>query len=373
MESFVSQPRIRRPLVPAALAPAALALLALAACGDSSTDPAPSFLDGTPTDARVGVVLNGFSRTITLFHVGSPQTQQQIPLGASEAITPTGAAVRGRRAAVPLGNAASVAIVDLRTARVAGTYTFETGNATGAAWVDDNTVIAANLLGDYVGRVRPNQAGGRITDTAHVAPAPTAIAVSGGRAFVVSGNLDDDFVPLGNGIVSVVDPQAMRVTGTITVGPNPQAAATGPDGRVYVLNTGNYGTVQGSVSIIDPQALVVEATVPGFGSGPGAITIGDDGLAYVSSYAYGTVVWDTRTRQFVRGPADPLCAPSPAGCRGAAHAAAGPDGTVYQAYLGSSTDASRVFTYARQGATYGAPQSVTAGTGPLWVDVRTFR
>jgi hypothetical protein len=374
--SLTVRPRpLRRPTVLAA----ALAAVALAACSDEPAGlDATSFLYGTASDPQVGVVLNGFARTLTLFHAGAPAEQRQIALGASEAITPTGAALRGRRLAVPTGNAASVAIVDLQGARVERVFTFASGNATGAAWVDDATVVAANLIGDYVGRIRLGQSGTAITDTAHVAPAPTAVVVAGGRALVVSGNLDDAFVPLGNGVVSAVDPQTMRVAGTVAVGRNPQAAALGPDGKLYVVNTGDYTAATSSISIVNPQTLQVEATVTGFGAGPGAIAIGADGLAYVSSYAYGTVVWNTATRQFVRGPANPLCAPlAPStglGCRGAAHATAGPDGTVYQAYLGSSTDPGRVFAYRRQaGGTYAAPETITAGTGPLWLDVRAYR
>jgi len=364
---------LTRRRLPLTLAAAAL----LAGCDGSSDGPfagGSTFLAGTSADPAIGVVLNGFSRSITLFHAAEPTTQHQIALGSSEAITPTGAAVRGRRLVVPLGNAASVAVVNLATESVERVFTFAGGNATGAEWVSDDTIIAANLLGDYVGRLRLSQGGAAITDTVHVAPAPTVVAVAGGRVLVVSGNLDDDFAPLGNGIVSAVDPQTMRVTGTVSVGPNPQAAAVGPDGKLYVVNTGDYFAVQGSLSIVNPQTLIVEATVPGFGLGPGAITIGADGLAYVSSYLYGTVVWNTATRQFVRGPADPLCTPAPgAGCRGAAHASAGPDGTVYQAYLGSQTDAPRVFAYRRQSGGYAAAEEITVGTGPLWVDVRSYR
>ena len=376
--SLAPNPPVLSRLVVRRLAPFALAALALAACdgteGDGPLAGGSSFLAGTTADPEIGLVVNGLTRSLTLFQAGDPATQRQIALGASEAVTPTGAAVRGRRAAVPLGNAASVAIVNLATEEVERVHTFPGGNATGVAWLDDETVFAANLVGDYVGRIRRTQAATAIADTVHVAPAPTALAAAGDRVYVVSSNLGDDFLPIGNGVVSAIDPQTMRVTATRVVGLNPQAIAIGPDGKLYVVNTGDYAAVEGSLSILDRQTLAVEATVPGFGLGPGAITIGDDGLVYVSSYVYGTVVWSIATQQFVRGPASPLCAPFPgAGCRGAAHAEAADDGTVYQAYLGTPADAPRVFRYRRQGATYGAAEELTVGTSPLWIDVRSYR
>jgi hypothetical protein len=148
--------RIRR--LPLLLAAAAL----LAACDSSEDGPlagGSSFLTGTSSNPNVGVVLNSLSRSLTLFQVGDPAERREIALGASEAITPTGAAVRGRRVAVPLGNAAGVAVVSLATERVERVFTFPGGNATGAGWVDDETIVAANLLGDYVGRMRLSQGG----------------------------------------------------------------------------------------------------------------------------------------------------------------------------------------------------------------------
>src|SRR5688572_9988282 len=88
-------------------------LLALAACDESPTGEVESFLDGSGGDPQLGLVLNSLGRSLTLFHVGDPSQQREVPFGASTAVTPVGFSVRGTRAAVPLGNASSVALVDL--------------------------------------------------------------------------------------------------------------------------------------------------------------------------------------------------------------------------------------------------------------------
>ncbi len=347
-----------------------LLFVGLAACSDSTAVDRPDrFLDGTPPNREVVVVL-GANRAVTLLHAADPTLRREIALGASDAITVTGAVIRGNRAAIPLGNAASVAIVNLDEERIERAFTFASGNATGAAWIDDNTIVAANLLGDYVGRISLSSSANTITNTVAVTPAPTAVLARNGRAFVISGNLDDSFMPLGSGVITAVDPATMTVVGTATVGLNPQSAAFGADGKLYVVNTGDYMAIDGTISIIDPQTMTVEATVPGFGNGPGVITIDAAGFAYVSSYSYGTAVWNTQTRQFVRAPAQALCAPTPTGCRGAAHAAAGSDGAVYQSFLGSQTLAPYVFVYRGAGLTLS--DSISATGGPLWLDVRRF-
>ena len=358
------------------LAAVALGLLALVACSDSSTGRDAGFLDGTGDDPEIGVVVNSLAKSVTLFQAGSPTTQRQIPLGASDLITPTTAAIRGRRLAVPLGGGASVAVVDLDAERVERVFTFPAGNATGVAWLDDNTVVAANLVDDYVGKFTLDQQGTAITDVVDVAPAPTAVLAVGGRLFVVSSNLDENFQVLGDGVVTVLDGATLAVVGTVTVGRNPQYAALGPDGKVYVVNSGEFGAgPAGSVSIVDPTTLAVEATVPGFGSFPIAISIDAEGKAYVSSFDFGTVVWDTRTRTFVRGPDAPLCAPvqSTGACRGAADATVSEDGTVYQAFFGTQTLPAQIFLYRGPGYELADSISIGAGTGPISIDVQAFR
>ena len=355
----------------------------LAACGDDSPSgpSAGQIVPGAPRGAEVAVVLNSVGRSLTLFQAGTPANTRQISLSptGSSAPTPVGFAVRGARVAVPLGDAASTAVLELVGASAPRYFTFATGNATGAAWTDDNTVVVANLVEGYVGRVDASRAGGAITDTVRVTPAPTAVVAAGGRAYVVSSNLDtkNQYRSLGNGVVTAVDPATMRVVGTATVGANASAAAVGPDGRLYVVNSGRFGGNDGSLSVLNAQTLAVEATVPGFGDFPGSISISEGGVAFVSSYNFGTIAWDTRTRTFLRGAANPICAPAVVGgvrqCRGAASAAVGADGTVYQAFAGDfGVGTLKPYVFVYRPNTFQLADSVAAGTDPTAIEVRAF-
>jgi hypothetical protein len=350
------------------------AAFALACDGSSATAPvAPGFLGGTSSNHEVGVVVNSTGKAITLFQLGNPTNQQHIALGTSSTVTPTGLSVRGRRAIVPLGDAASAALINLETATVQRYFTFASGNATGSAFIDDTTIVVANLLRNTVGKMTVNQASDAITATAAVAPQPTAIAVANGRALVISSNLDASFKPIGNGVVTAVDPNTMQVVGTVsTGGTNTSDGAVGPDGLLYVVNTGDFVN-QGSMTIVNPATMTVVATIPNIGVGPGAIYIDGAGLAYISSFFGGTLVWNTATRTFVRGTSNPLCPKLASGsCRGAFAATTNASGDVYQAFFGSASQGLAPYLFVYKAGTFALTDSVSVGVGPAALAIRTF-
>lgn len=355
---------------------AALAILLAwsTACSSDSTGPAGGgFLGGAPGDPEIGVVLNSTGKSLLLFQLGRPDSTRQLALGTSSTVTPTGFSIRARRVAIPLGDAASVALVDLDAMNIKRYFVFAQGNATGSAFVDDTTLVAANLLDNYVGRFTVAQASDSITDTVTVAPAPTAVAVTGGRAYIISSNVDADFNSLGNGIVTEINPATMQVVGSVeTGGTNATDAAVGPDGKLYVVNTGDYAS-PGSITIIDPSTLDVEGTISGMGIGPGAISIDANGIAYISGFFFGTIVWNTQSRTFVRGPDDPVCAPiAGGGCRGAFASTSNTAGALYQAFFGSASQGLSPYVFVYSPGSYTLTDSITVGSGPSALAIRTF-
>jgi hypothetical protein len=348
-------------------------LLAGAACShDDSTAPAPGFLGGTSDDHEIGVVVNSTGNALTLFQLGSPATQKQIPLGSSSTVSPTGISIAGRRAAVPLGDAASVALINLETEQIARFFTFASGNATGSAWVDDSTIVAANLFTNVLGRMRVGQPGDAITQTVPVDDSPTAIAVADGRIMVVCGNLQGEFPATHKGLITIIDAKTFTVLGSVSTDDfNPVDAAVGPDGLLYVVNAVDFAS-SGSLSIIDPATRQLVQKIDDIGVGPGAITIDEKGLAYISGFSLGTLVWNTRTRAFVRGPTDPVCAKlgTTTECRGAFAAATSADGSLYQLFFGDQTHAPYAFVYAPN--SFALRDSIAVGSGPAAIEIRTF-
>ena len=116
-----------------------------AACSDDTEGTGPAtplpFLSGTTADPGIALSVSSSRNALLMVQTGSPATRVEIPLGASSTVTPVDFSVRGTKAVIPLGNAASVALVDLTNARIERFFTFPSGNATGSAWLDDSTVI----------------------------------------------------------------------------------------------------------------------------------------------------------------------------------------------------------------------------------------
>lgn len=350
----------------------AVAAVALSACESEPSRTELGFLAGTEANPHIGLVVNSTDKALTVFRAGAPSEIRQTPFGASTQVTPTSLAVSGTRAAVPLGNAASVALVDLTSGAVLRHYIARSGNLSAAAFAPDGGLLTANLIDDWVGRVAPGQTGDSILTTRPVAPAPSAVVVSGNRALVVSSNLDESYSPLGPGVVTAVDAVTLQVLGTVeTGGNNPTAAALGPDGLLYVVNTEDY--TRGSIAVIDPRTLTRREVITGAGAGPGGISLDANGRAYVSGFYFGTLVYDTRTKQWIRGIDNPVCAPLPGGgCRGAFDAATDASGTLYQTFFGSAKKQLAPYVFVYRAGTFELTDSISVGRGPTSIQIRRF-
>ena len=333
------------------------------------------FHEGTPGNAEIGIIVNSLGNSLRLFQLGDVTETRDIELGASSAVTATGISVRGDLGVVPLGNAASVAVIDLTTQAIGSFFIFASGNATGSTFVDDDVVLVANQTTDEVGRFAISQSSTDITETVAVTQFPTdVIAVSDSMDLVVSGNLDDSFAPAGDGVITGIDPRTMAVVDTVgTGGTNPQFGSLGPDGLLYVINTGDYVSPS-TLAVIDPNTMTRLEVVDGFPAGSGDIHVDAAGLVYVSAFFAGTVVWNSVTETFVRDGSDPVCAPiAGGGCRGAFSTHTGADGSLYQTFFGSASQGLDPQLFVYEAETFALTDSIAAGQGPVGIEVATFR
>lgn len=308
----------------AALAPARAATLALllltvtSGCDDDGTRPPSS------VDRDLGVVLNSVDLSLTVFDADAPTTP--VTVGLAPAGTPVGLAVRGDRAAVPLGVVPAVAVVDLVLGEVSATFPLPEGSgATGAAFVDDTLLVVTNPGRNSVSPV--NLRTGVVGPEIPVGGYPHGVVAGGGRVVVVNAELGPDFAPAGPGTLTLLDARTLAPAGEVILsGENPGDAAFGPDGRLYVVSSGRFGGEHGSLSVVDVERGVEVAHHGGFGGFPFAVEVGPDALVYVGSFNYGIAVWDPASETFVRPPSDAV---APGGVPSTSGLAFGPGGRLH--------------------------------------------
>ena len=292
MKDEAPRSRLRRP----GLLPILWALL-LTACSGDGTEVLP------PETTDVGVVLSSTDLSLTIFEVENPAQTRIVGLGPDG--SPVTMAVRAHLAAVPLGVVPAVAVVDLKEGLVVRTVGLPQGSgATGVAFLNDSIALVAN---PNLNSVTPiNILAGTTGSDIAVGRFPQAVVVESGRAFVLNAELQG-FAPDGPATVSVIDGESLQVTSTVSLsGENAGAGGVGPDGRLYIVNSGSFGSANGSLSVVDLTSLTEVEHHPGFGEFPGSLALGPSARAFVGAFSYGVAVWDTSLDAFILGPAEAL-------------------------------------------------------------------
>ncbi|MBU1651982.1 hypothetical protein KKA00_07155, partial [bacterium] len=107
---------------------------------------------------------------------------------------------------------------------------------------------------------------------------PEGVCVSGDYLYVTDVvDFLGDWQP---GKVYAYDLETLTLQGTATVGINPQIVKMGPDGKLHVVCTGDYGATVGQVDIVDPVTMTVEQSLT-LGGTPGSLVFTSAGIAYV--------------------------------------------------------------------------------------------
>ena len=325
-------------------------LLFLVACDEESVGPEP-----LPSDpVAVGAVVGSVDLSLTVFPVDDPSNTRTIGLGPAG--TPVSVAARGRLAAVPLGVAPAVAIVDLVDGMVLHSVALDPGSgATGVAFANDSVVVVAN---SDLGTVTPvNARAGTAGQNVTVGTYPQNVLSHEGRIYVVNGNLVN-FAPAGPSSLSVLNGATFTPLGTVALsGTNATAIGVGPDGFLYVLHAGTWGQGDGSVSVVSTQTLTEVAHHTGFGDFPTSLTFGPDGTLYTSSFSYGVAAWDVGSRTFTRAPDNAI---HPGGVPSTAGLGTDADGRIY-ALEASCTQPDRVH---RLSGNFSVEASISVGICP---------
>lgn len=319
------------------------------------------------TDVQRAFVLNSISNTISVIELDSLTVRNDvIDLGPNS--TAVGFSFQGNRAIVPNGRANNVAVIDLENLTVAGVIDLPEGSgATGSAFLNDNIAFVCNLGLNSVSRIDLQSM--TLTDTIGVGTAPSGVAIANGKVFVVNTNVDlTTFEKLGNGTVSVIDPNTLQVTNTIDAGAtNSQFIAVDLEGNLIVVNSGDFGAGNGTISVIDPESETVTAGPVTIGDFPGAFNINSEGMAYIASFSAGLYAFNTRTNEVVRGGDNPLAATDASGNPlGSAGVDFDAEDNIYSVHFGDAVTPGTVFVF---NPAETLVDSVKVGIGPFAIEI----
>ena len=274
-------------------------LLTVTAAGCAATTPS------TPLAKQNLVVLNAGDATLSIFPLSGPFKSRLIQLGDVGGI-PMSLAARNARGLVTSGSSSSVAVVNLATAGSVLVYRLAAAaGAGGAAFVNDTLAYITNTRNDRATRLNL-----RTGDTVSVAVGhtPMAVTVTRGRVYVANANLVPACAgPLpcvkGPSWLTVLDPDRNVVLDSIALpGPgNASAILVGPDGLIYVMNSGPGGSEPGRLSIVDPVLRQEVGSFAGFGPLPGRMASDGRERLFITSASQGLMEFNTRTRRAVRG------------------------------------------------------------------------
>jgi len=316
-------------------------------------------------DTEIGVVLNSADVTLTVFPTNPDGAPVEIGIGLEG--PPVAVAVRGRLAAVPLGIAAAVAVVDLVDRVLVHTVALPAGSgASGAAFLDDSVVLVTNA---GLGTLTPVNVlrGTRGTDIpvggfpvdVIVARPPGCRSSTCDRVVVVNAELGEDLQPAGSSTLTVLRPTDLSLLAQVTLsGENAVAAASDPDGRLYVLHAGRPGAASGSLSVVDLAGIGEASHHTGFGELPDDVIVTANGRVHVAALAYGIAVWDLATGAFLRAPADAV---APEGVASASGLALDGDGQVWSLRPACTSPGAAL----RLTAALEVERTVPAGTCPV--------
>lgn len=172
---------------------------------------------------------------------------------------------------IDLSSAKEVKKIDLGTQKNPWDFTF---------CKSAGKIFVSNLMANSVSVV--DVASGAVVDSIAVGRSPEGILAANGKVYVTNTAYNASSYSYGQGTVYVIDAGTRTVVDSILTPTNPQNIVIGPNGRLHVVCTGNYGNVPGVVVVVNPGTNSMEDTIA-VGGTPSSITITSGGMAYLGA------------------------------------------------------------------------------------------
>lgn len=243
-------------------------------------------------------VVNTLGQNLSVVDLETHQnTPDALPLGlyANQGV------VHGKKLYVVNSGINEIQIIQLKPLTTIGSIDIGSQtNPWGITFVNDSIAFVSELFTNRVAVVNVNMQ--QVIQRISVGTAPEGIYYHEGNVFVTNTGFNG--AGYDPGTVSIIDAQNYTVTGTLSVGINPQDVTADSAGHLLVACTGNYASIPGSIHIFDLATLAPvdtvhtnSATAVVRATGDGRMVIGSDN---------GVFVFNQNTNSFEISENDPL-------------------------------------------------------------------
>ena len=197
------------------------------------------------------IVINGMARTLSRINLENGTVDNNfITLG----YVPNHVICHKNKAYVVNSESADMYVINLENDSLEQIIDIGMGkNPMFASFINDSIVLVTNWIANTISRININSY--MVTDEFPIGLRPQGILTVGERTYITINEFDPTDTTYGQGRLAVWDNLGDSIISTFDVGKNPQDLDIGPDGRLYVVCSGDYDTVPGTLYMIDTSLL----------------------------------------------------------------------------------------------------------------------
>ena len=165
-------------------------------------------------------------------------------------ITPNDIKVHNGKGYIINSGSADISVINLETYLVEKTISLPEGSN---PWTMEFTGVNEAYVSSFVYNniYVVNISEGSLIDSISVGDHPEGMLRVGTTVYVANTAYNPVTYGYGQGTVSVIDITTREVTATVNVPMNPQELALGPNGKIYILSTGNYFSDFGKIAVLE--------------------------------------------------------------------------------------------------------------------------
>jgi hypothetical protein len=254
------------------------------------------------------IVLNGLAETLSRVDLESGSVENNF---VSLGLIPNYVVCKNDMAYVVNSGSDDLYIIDLPGGTVDDIIDLGSGrNPWAEVFVNDTVLIISNFNTSTISKVDVRNRD--IIGEWPVEPRPQGMLTIRQRTYIAISGFNPSDLTYGQGMIAVWDNSGDSLIEYIDVGVNPQDLDIGPDGRLYVVCTGDYEGQAGMLYIIDTVELLA---VDSFQTStalfpPTDVVVSPDGVGYLAAggwAGYGEVyTFDPINAQILHGQSNPL-------------------------------------------------------------------